>query len=196
MSADLITSLKKTLLRYHPLSDEEVALIADSGEVHDYDKNEIIITAGRYNAYEYFQLSGISHRYNQDEEQKKVTTGIYCEQEVITPHFARTRNNQSIFSLQAITPCQYVQVAIGSFDNLRLSNPNIRDFGQRVVEKEFRSNLQFEVLFRSSGAKERLEYFRQNYAMLENVIPHGIIASFLGITPVSFSRLRNGLLRR
>jgi hypothetical protein len=61
------------------------------------------------------------------------------------------------------------------------------------VEKEFIRSLNYEVLFRSYTAKDRLLFFRTHYPSLENLIPHTIIASFLGITPVSFSRLRNEL---
>ena len=75
-------------------------------------------------------------------------------------------------------------------------NPQIRRFGQSVVEREFTTSLNFEVLFRSHSAKDRLLYFRENYPALENMIPHTVIASFLGITPVSFSRLRNELAKK
>lgn len=196
MSATILESLKNTLRKHQPLSDADVARIMSHGETKTFHKNEIVFLEGRYNAFEYFQLSGISHRYNDDENGNPVTTGIYREFDVVTPHFARTRNNQSIFSLQAISSSTFFQVPIGMFDELRMNYPAIRDFGQCVVEKEFKAHLHFEVLFRTYTAKDRLLYFREAYPMMENLIPHTVIASFLGITPVSFSRLRNELARK
>jgi CRP-like cAMP-binding protein len=118
---------------------------------------------------------------------------IYNGPQVITPHFARNTRSQSIFSLQALTDCAFLKIPIGNFDEFRFANEQARAFGQRVVEKEFIRNLNYEVLFRSYTAKDRLMFFRSNYPSLENLIPHTVIASFLGITPVSFSRLRNEL---
>lgn len=181
---------------YSPVSPSIVQLVLENGIYQSYKRNEIIFSEKRYNAFEYFQLEGIAHRYNTDENQQVLTSGFYQNETVITPHFARTTNSQSIFSLQALTDCQYLKVPVGTFDELRDAHPSVRAFGQRVVEKEFVKSLNHEVLFRSYTAKDRLLYFRANFASLENLIPHTIIASFLGITPVSFSRLRNELAKK
>ena len=44
------------------------------------------------------------------------------------------------------------------------------------------------------AAKERLIEFRNKYKILENLIPHTDIASYLGITNISLSRLRKDLM--
>ena len=195
MDKDHTVQLGEVLHSASPMSQSAVKMIADSGTFQSYGKNEIVFAEKRYNAFEYFQIEGISHRYNIDEEGQPITTGIYSGGIVITPNFARTLNGQSIFSLQALTECIFLKVPIGAFDEWRKHNPQIWSLGQRVVESEFIRHLNYEVLFRSSGAKERLLYFRTHYPLLENLIPHTVIASFLGITPVSFSRLRNELAR-
>lgn len=188
--------LGSILNAYSPVSPPVVQLIMENGIYQSFKKNEIIFSEKRYNAFEYFQLEGITHRYNTDEDLQLLTTGFYLNGTIITPHFARTTNSQSIFSLQALTDCQFLKVPVGKFDELRDSHPSVRALGQRVVEKEFVKSLNHEVLFRSYAAKDRLLYFRDNYQLLENLIPHTIIASFLGITPVSFSRLRNELAKK
>lgn len=73
----------------------------------------------------------------------------------------------------------------------RKTNQEFRNFGQRVLESELSKNLFQEITFRSFNAKDRLIQLRKDYPNLENLIPHTIISSFLGITNVSFSRLRS-----
>jgi hypothetical protein len=188
--------LSRILNAYAPVGSSAVDLIFENGSVETSRKNEIVFHEKRFNAFEYFQLDGISHRFNVDDDLQSLTTGIYQNEIVITPHFARTTNGQSIFSLQALTDCIYLKVPAGTFHEISEQNKQIRMFGRAVVEKEFTRSLHFEVLFRSFNARDRLLYFRTNYPLLENIIPHTIIASFIGITPVSFSRLRNELAKK
>jgi CRP-like cAMP-binding protein len=188
--------LNRILNAYAPVSESAVDLIWTSGSIETVKKNEVIFHEKRFNAFEYFQLEGISHRFNTDGDLQALTTGIYQNEIVITPHFARTPNSQSIFSLQVLTDCTYLKVPAGTFREISRQNEQILRFGRAVIEQEYIRNLKFEVLFRSYNAKDRLLYFRTTYPNLENLIPHTVIASFLGITPVSFSRLRNELTKK
>jgi CRP-like cAMP-binding protein len=190
------STVHKILNAYSPVDLFGAQLLLDHGDIETFSKDDIVFHVNRFNAFEYFQLEGTSHRFNTAEDKEQVTTGIYHGETVITPHMARTPNGQSIFSLQALTACTYLMVPAGKFRELIDSNQQIRMFGRAVIEKEYAWSLRFEVLFRSSTARDRLLYFRDNYPGLENLIPHTIIASFLGITPVSFSRLRSDLTRR
>ncbi len=196
MHNDYIIILNRILNTYSPLGQTDAELIFNNGSIEVVRKDDIIFHEKKINAFEYFQLIGVSHRFNVDTDMQTVTTGIYQNEIVITPHFTRTTNDKSIFSLQALTECHYLKIPAGIFREISDQNLPIKMFGRAVVEKEFIRNLNFEVLFRSHNAKERLIYFRKNYPLLENIIPHTIIASFLGITPVSFSRLRNELVKK
>lgn len=185
-----IIILERILNAYSPVTPAGVSLVMENGSIEACRKNDVIFPEKRFNAFEYFQLEGISHRYNSDEDQQALTTGIFMGETVITPHFTRTQNSQSIFALQALTDCVFLKVPAGTFSQLMDQHDQLRRFGRSVVEKEFVKGLQYEVIFRSFSAKDRLTYFRTHYPNLENIIPHTVIASFLGITPVSFSRLR------
>jgi CRP-like cAMP-binding protein len=110
---------------------------------------------------------------------------------VITPHFARTKNGKSIFSLQALTDILIIEIPVDALDNLRFTNEYYKTFGKKVIEEELSKSIFTDIVFRSNTAKERLLSFRSTYPNLENLIPHNIIASYLGITKVSFSRLRS-----
>lgn len=183
--------LSRILSAYMAVPPQAVAKIMAAGEVVVYPKGEMVFGEGRYNAFEYFQLKGVSHRYNTDSEQQQVTTGIFQNERVITPHFTRTRNGHSIFSLQALTECTFLLVPSGVFRSLMDEDTQLLLVGRAIVEKEFIRGLTYEVLFRAATARDRLAHFREHYPGLENLIPHTVIASFLGITPVSFSRLRS-----
>lgn len=164
-------------------------------QIAELPKNEIIFIEGKKNQSEYLLLSGVAHRYNISDKGDIVTTGFYMSDSVITPHFARTHKGKNIFSLQTLTEAIIAEISVKELDYLRYTNDEFQAFGQRIIETELANNFFNEVVFRSYNAKERLLALRKQFPNLENLVPHTIIASYIGITKVSFSRLRNELTR-
>ena len=80
------------------------------------------------------------------------------------------------------------------FESLMIENIEIRNFANTVLQNELRIRVDKEIGLASLSAKERLIVFRTLYKSLENRIPHTEIASYLGITNISLSRLRRELL--
>lgn len=171
-------------------------LFREKARIIELQKNTVVFVEGKKNSSEYLLVSGIAHRYNLSDKGDMVTTGFYLPESVITPHFARTNRGKSIFSLQTLTDAVLAEIPVAELDGLRSDNKEFHDFGQRVIEKELSTSVLLEVTFRSFNARERLLAMRKQYPSLENLIPHSVIASYLGITHVSFSRLRKELSRK
>lgn len=193
MEAKYTAALGRIIQDATPVNQKAIELLFAEGAVETFQKGEIVFHERRLDTFEYIQLEGISHRFNLDNDGNQVTTGIYQNEAVITPHVSRNVNQQNIFSLQALMTSTYLKIPADKFWILMRQHPTIESFAHATMVKEFSNVLSFEVLFRTSTAKDRLLYFRAKYPMLENIIPHTVIASFLGITTVSLSRLRNEL---
>ena len=105
----------------------------DEAKVIELPKNHHIFLEGKENQYEYILISGVLHRYNVSDRGDTVTTGFYMPKSVITPHFARTFNGKSIFSLQCLTDVVLAQLLVTDLDRLRYINEECNEFGQQVV---------------------------------------------------------------
>ena len=185
-SENLIAALSE----YGFHSSETRYLFLSKCTIKTYNKNEIIFSEGKNNDSEYCLVEGLVHRFNVNEQGDQVTTGFYLEKSVITPHFARTLKGKSLFSLQALAETQMAEFPVAIFNELRYAHKDFQAFGQKVIEAEISKNILVDIAYRTSTAKERLLALRASFPMLENIVPHHIIASYLGITNVSFSRLR------
>jgi CRP-like cAMP-binding protein len=171
-------------------------LFLEKAKVISCSKNHTVFLEGKANWHEYLLIAGIAHRFNISDKGDAVTTGFYMPESVITPHFARTHKGKSIFSLQCLTDVVLAEILVTDLDKLRFNNEEFKTFGQRIIENELAKTFYNEVVFRSFKANERLLALRQQFHNLENLVPHHIIASYLGITNVSFSRLRNELAKK
>lgn len=171
-------------------------LFKEKSTLKKHLKSTDIFVEGKKNELEYLLISGVLHRFNISDKGDMVTTGFYVPQSVITPHFARTNKGKNIFSLQTLTDTIIAEISVKDLDNLRYNNKEFHDFGQRILENELTQTFFNEVVYRSYNAKERLLTLREQFPNLENLVPHNIISSYLGITNVSFSRLRNELSKK
>ena len=178
------------------ISTNSILLFEEKSHQKEYNKLEKIFEVKEKNNMEYLLLSGILHRYNISEKGDIVTTGFYISPTVITPHFARTNKGKCIFSLQALTDTVVAEIHVKELDLLRNQNREFQEFGQRILETELYQTYNNEVMYRSFSGKERLLYMRKQFPNIENNVSHHIIASYLGITNVSLSRLRNELSKK
>jgi len=171
-------------------------MFLDNCVIRNYNKNEILFSENKNNLNEYFLIEGVLQRFNIDENGNSVTTGFYIGSSVITPNFARIVKNKSLFTLQALTDICIAEIPVTVLDNFRYTNKEFEIFGLKVLQDELSKNILTDIVYRSNNAKERLFLLRKTYPNLENLLPHSIIASYLGITNVSFSRLRNELTNK
>lgn len=189
-----IEAFHETIRGYGYVSDASLTILLQYCQLDKLSRYQHLTTEDHRNDFEYFLLSGLAHRYTITESGELVSTGFYLPQTAMTPHFARTNQGVSLFAIQVLTAATVLKIKVADLDLLRSSHADIRNFGQQVVGTELSRMLRMEIAFRSMTAKERLCLLRSEYPNLENVIPHTIIASYLGITPVSFSRLRSETL--
>jgi len=114
---------------------------------------------------------------------------------ILSPQSIRTPKNISNLNFKALTKIELASMNTKEFEALMIENIEIRQFGNTVVQNELISKTEKEIGLASLTAKERLIEFRKKYHLLENLISHTDIASYLGITNISLSRLRKDLSR-
>lgn len=175
----------------YPISDKAFGEI-EKLLVHEvYSKGDIIISKNKRNNKEYFSLKGITKSYLINSSGKEITLSFFIDNSIFTPHTIRSSKNFSTHYFKALTNVELASINAIAFNKLMNEHMEIRNFANTVLQKELKSKVKKEISLASLSAKERLKEFRQEYQLLENLISHSDIASFLGITNVSLSRLRN-----
>lgn len=188
--------LQEALSRYGLITTASLKLFKEHATISELPKNCTVFAENKQNNSEYIVLNGILHRFIANENGDDTTIGFYQTATVVTPHFSRTINSKNLFTLQTLTSAIVAEISVTTLDTLRMSIPEFREFGQRVLEAELSANVLNDVMYRSMNAKDKLLQIRKTFPNIENLIPHTAIASYLGITNVSFSRLRNELSRQ
>jgi CRP-like cAMP-binding protein len=170
------TSAAQFALNWAPKHVSKGASLASQGEV---EPNEIIL------------LDGCLASRIYDPNGQAVCVGLYKGPCVVTPNIARTGDGVSLVSLEALTDCLAMQMDSNALTELMIASSQVRDWANGVLRTELARRADREWCLAALGGADRLRWFREKYSGYEDIFPHTLIASFLGMTPVTLSRLRN-----
>ena len=187
--------LKETVNAYMKLSRKSFRELSAIAEEIDIPAGSRFITQGKRDYYEYLVMNGICRSFVIDPEGTPVTIAFFWDHTVLSPFVTRTKNGISTIDFEALTDVRLVRMPEKEFLDLMVHNIEIRGWGNEVLKKELADKVEKEINLATLTARERLIRFREKYPPFENLIPHPIIASFLGITNVSLSRLRKEKLQ-
>jgi CRP-like cAMP-binding protein len=188
-------TVKDIINSIYPLPNHAVEKIESRIEIESFDKRETFIKKGNQNTKEYFLLEGICRSYLLNPEGQEITLSFFNSGSILSPFSTRTHGSISILNYQTLTPVKLASINAQEFERMMISDIDIRNFGNSVLRHELTAKVQKEIGLASRTAKERLIHFREQFPMFENLIPHTDIASYLGITNISLSRLRNDLAK-
>lgn len=187
--------MKEFIQSLYPLSTTSLLEIEKILEERIIPKGEVFIKKDKPNRFEYFLCDGICKSYLVNPKGDEITLSFFESVSVLSPHTIRTSNNISLLNFKALTPLKVAVMDSEAFLELMVQNLEIRSFGNEVLRRELALKVEKEIGLVSLTARERLIAFRKKHALLENLVPHTDIATYLGITNISLSRLRRELLK-
>jgi CRP-like cAMP-binding protein len=151
---------------------------------------EALLQAGEPGAREYFVLDGVLRTWVADADGREVTLAFHAAPGALMPAIARTAEGRSRVHCQALLPSCVAGFEADTLVACMLAEPAVQRWGDAVLRAELMRRVDREWALAALPAAERLQHFRAQFPGLEARIAQRHVASYLGITPVSLSRLR------
>lgn len=190
----LIQFIKKTIPEI-ALNKDSLELILSQFEEYNLSKNEFLFKEGRIGNY-YFLLDGYLRSYIYDNEGNEITTNFFKGERIIFEPASFFQNKPSTETIQAISECKGY---VSTFDKLNLlfhSTPEFREFARAIIVKEFVQYKQESISKINKSAEKRYFELLETNLDLFKVAQLKHIASFLGMTDTSLSRIRNQVSKK
>jgi CRP-like cAMP-binding protein len=191
-----LQTIKSIINQFYQISSASMEKLLSLLDITQLPGNQTFIQINRKNQNEYIVLKGIVRGFVNTVSGEDITLSFHTDKSIITPFSARTHDHVSTLNFQTLTTTDIAFMNALQFQELRLVDNEIREFAQKVIEKELLNKTKKEIGLATLTAKERLIQFRKDLSGLENSVPHAHIASYLGITTVSLSRLRKELAKQ
>jgi CRP-like cAMP-binding protein len=184
----LIDFIKKTIPNI-PIHDEAVQLIADQFEIWNLSKNEFLLKEGRISGY-YFLLEGCLRSFAFDNGGNEITTSFYQGCRIVFEPASFFQHLPSEENIQAITDCKGFYSTFEKLNVLFHSTPEFREFARAIIVNEFVAHKKQMLAMINKHAEERYANLMQHNKEIFQVAQLRHIASFLGVTDTSLSRIR------
>lgn len=174
-------------------TEDEIEIITSVFHKVEVNKGTILLKPGDNVTVHYYILDGCLRAYHVDDHGKEHTVQFGIKDWWISDYTAFFTGSKSIMTIEVIQDAILYSINLKDKECLYSRIPKIEHFFRIKLEKAFAA-FQARILRNlSQNATERYMNFINNYPNIEKKVKNYHIASYLGITTESLSRIRRDL---
>lgn len=191
-----IETLKNEFTFINELSNNDVFEFLKHVQVINLNSGDVFLEEGSTKNNLYFIKKGLIRSYSINEKGVEITNRLRSENQLIASYEILFFNEPSRFNFQAIEETELLVIHFNELRNTIEHNTKLdvgrRYFMMKILSESLTALDDFILL----NPEERYLKFMQLYPDLLNRVPYKYIASILGITPVSLSRIRKRIANK
>jgi CRP-like cAMP-binding protein len=192
----MLSIFKDYLQKKVALTDQQFDLISDKLKIKNFEKNEMILMKGEVSSHIYFVLEGLLRSYSIDSKGKTHVIQFAPEQWWLSERNGILFNEESEFFLDAVENTRAVVLPKDFITESAKIVPCMYELNAAMLNNAIRFMQKRINMLLSATAEERYLNFISLYPNLTLRVPQWMIASYLGITPESLSRVRKDLAHK
>jgi CRP-like cAMP-binding protein len=178
------------------LSPEEELLFLSKIETKHYKAKTIILNAGEVCKYSYFVNSGLLRSFNINDNIVEHVLSFACEGWWIGDMYSLLSQKPGNLFIEVLEDAEVVLLSKENQETLYHQIPKLERFFRIIVENSLVAYQERLMDNLSLTAEERFDKFCKKYPTLIQKVPQKQIASFIGVTPEFFSKMKSRLLKK
>lgn len=188
-------TFRSFLRQVNVLTADEIESLAAAVETKSVRRDETFLRRGGVCREVIFMAEGVM-RISEIIGGEEATIWFLKENQFFTEPESFNTQRPAAIEITAVTACCYLALSRENFTKFYATLPNFPKLFQRLTEDGFLQKVKYRNLLIQCDAKTRYETFAKENPDLLRRVPLGFIASYLGITPQSLSRLRRQRLTK
>ncbi|WP_299223672.1 Crp/Fnr family transcriptional regulator [uncultured Aquimarina sp.] len=181
--------LKEHIEKLIPLTDDEFLFVLSHFSFEKYKKNDFLIQQGESVKHCYFVVSGLLKLVYDDKDGKQHIVSFAMEDWWESDFSAYFTQTKAKMSLQCIENTSVFSLSLKNYEKLSTELPKIERFFLKKSNAGHIASQNRIISFLTSNAKERYEQLLKQYPLLFQRVPKTLIASYLGVSRETLSRL-------
>jgi CRP-like cAMP-binding protein len=187
-----ISPLIHVMNQFHPLSPGIISFIEKHVVGCTVSKKKMLLKAGSMCYFIYFIRKGAVRGFIK-EGTKDITTWITVEGEMVSSISSLDMKAPASENMQAIENCELYALSFRHLNELYEQFPEFNIAIRKLLQQYYADAERRAFIARLTKAENKYRHFLVRYSHLTNRIPLKYIASFLGITLETLSRVRKSI---
>ncbi len=182
--------LQKYITSILPMPTDKSAFFAEQIEPIEFSKDELLLKENKLNKATFVLESGYVRSYIFNQNGEEVTTNIFSAPCFVNDFLSFFKQQPTSENYQCLTHCKLWTMSYEKVQTCFHTYPEFREFGRMMLVTNY-SNLHDRMLgmIKDTAENRYLKLMKNHPDIFQNV-PLKIIASYLGITDTSLSRIR------
>lgn len=174
----------------------EISALLNQCERISVKKNYILLNQGDFCKHSFFVENGLFRQYALKENGKEHILSFAPENWLLSDRDSVYFNQPSRYSIQALEDSFVILIDENFMRQISEIIPGFNEFNNRLLHNHIR-HLQDRIgMLLSATAEERYLHFVEMYPEILSRVPQTMVASYLGITPESLSRVRKEIIQK
>lgn len=182
--------LQEYLKNIKSMPDDKADLISTFFKKSSKEKGELLIQEGKTSKHSYFLESGIIRCFIVDLNGDEVTTRFFSASDFLNDYLSFFEQKPSQENYQLITDCVIHSINYKNVQHCFHNIPEFREWGRMLLTLNYAYINKRMIAFHKETAQERYGKLRDSYPEILEQVPLHMIASYLGVTKYSLSRIR------
>jgi CRP-like cAMP-binding protein len=175
--------------------ERDLKIIMPYFEPKKFKKKFNLLNAGQVSNEVYYLIKGCIRLYC-EKDGEELSTYFFTENMFAGSYDSFLSRKPSKVAIETLEECEVLILTHDSQENLYTVFPKMNEFIRKAIEQRFVLLHDLFISYLLNSPEERYLMLQKDRPDLLQRIPQHQIASFLGITPVSLSRIRNRVAKK
>lgn len=189
-------SILENIAKHVSLTSEEALLFLSKTEIRHYKAKTIIVTAGEISHNSYFVNSGLLRSFNINDNIVEHVLSFACEGWWIGDMYSLISQKPGYLFIEVLEDAEVVLLSKENQEILYQEIPKLERFFRILAENSLVAYQERLMDNLSLSAEERFDKFCKRYPTIIQRVPQKQIASYIGVTPEFFSKMKSRLIRK
>jgi len=179
-----------------PMSPSKATQIAEKYNLEEFSEGDFILKEGKISTGAYYLESGYLRSFAIDTDGIEVTTRIYGPSTFFNDYLSYFKKEPTRESYEALTNCKVWSISFDDMNFLFHNMPEFREFGRMLLTMNYVKVHSRMLGMIQETAEQRYIHLLEERPDIFQHVPLKIIASYLGVTDSSLSRIRREVAKK